>query len=75
MDEHLEIKIHEIREVFVTAVASKTRETPYIIIKDYGPRGCHSENAEISLNSPEMVQITPSFLCNLLVYIQIFSPN
>ena len=77
LDEHLEIEIREIRAVSVTAVMSKTRKTPYIIIKDFGPRGCHSENTKICINWPEMLEITPKvvLICNSLVSNQISSQN
>ena len=63
--------------VSVTAVISKTRKTPYIIIKDFGPRVCHSENAKICINWPKVLEITQKMvvICNSLVYEQIFSQN
>ena len=50
MDEHPDIDIREMIAVSVTAVTSKTRKTPYNKIKDFRPRGCHSENAKICIH-------------------------
>ena len=58
LDEHPDIDIREMIAVSVTAVTSKTRKTPYIIIKDLEHRGCHSENAKICINLSKMLEIT-----------------
>ena len=50
LGEHPEVDIREMRAVSVTAVMSKMRKTSYIIIKDFGPTGCHSENVKICIN-------------------------